>query len=80
MTARTTAREALTDCPACDRPITAEVAYDLTLDTKGDQGGERTATLTPVGARISHDCMPKVYRGTGLSGAQLESFERKARQ
>lgn len=30
MTARTTAHEALTDCPACDKPITAEVAYDLT--------------------------------------------------
>lgn len=65
-TARTTTHEALTDCLACDKPIFAEVAYDLTLDAKGDQGGERTATLTPVGVRISHDCMPKVYRGAGL--------------
>lgn len=36
MTARTIAHEALTVCPACDKPIIAEAAYDLTLDAKDE--------------------------------------------
>lgn len=51
-------------CPACTKPITGHVAFDVTFDDK-IEGGQVKATLTASGCRVSHDCTPKVTRGVG---------------
>lgn len=62
MSATTSTHEHLTDCPACKKPITAAVTYDVELAQSERVGGTVDATLTPTGVRVQHDCMPRATR------------------
>ena len=63
MSATAPAQQHLADCPACKKPITADVTYELEL-AHGRVGGAATATLTLTGVRVQHDCMPRTTRRT----------------
>ena len=79
MTARTTDTRTLLDCPACQKPISADLVFDVKLDPVALPEGEplplsrasATATLELVGVRVSHDCMPKATRGYAAGGGIL---------
>ena len=62
MSATTSTHEHLTDCPACKKPITADVAYEVELAQSERVGEAATATLTARGVRVQHDCMPRATR------------------
>ena len=70
MTARTTNTRTLLDCPACTKPIVAEIVFDVKLNPVAQPEGELlpltqasvSATLKIAGVRVAHDCLPKVTR------------------
>ena len=70
MTARTTDTRTLLDCPACTKPIVAEIVFDVKLNPVAHPEGELppltqasvSATLKIAGVRVAHDCLPKVTR------------------
>ena len=76
MAARTTDTRTLLDCPACKKPISADLVFDVKLDPLLHPEGEplsllqapATATLELAGVRVSHDCMPKATRGYTTEG------------
>lgn len=64
MAATTTQTIRLIDCPACGKPIEMRATYDVRLDLGDASAADKTATatLTMTGARIDHDCRPKLHR------------------
>ena len=76
MAARTTDTRTLLDCPACKKPISADLVFDVKLGPIAHPEGEplsllqapATATLELAGVRVSHDCMPKATRGYTTEG------------
>ena len=66
MTARTTNTRTLLDCPACKKPIVAEIVFDVKLNPIAHPEGEPppliqasvSATLKIAGVRVAHDCLP----------------------
>ena len=60
---RTTTTKTLMDCPACHRPIVANMTLDLTLGAVNPSPGAGTpatveAVASLVGLSIQHDCTP----------------------
>lgn len=75
MAARTTDTRTLLDCPACKKPISADLVFDVKLSPIVYPEGEPlsllqapTATLELAGVRVSHDCTPKATRGYTTEG------------
>ena len=72
MPVRTTKGITLGECPACRKTIHADVLFDVTLPedftVQGRDAATVEATLTAVGCRVNHDCIPKVTRGAGRVG------------
>ena len=64
MSATASTHEHLLDCPACKQPIVAHVTYEFELAPSDGVGKTVTATLTPAGVRVQHDCMPRATRRT----------------
>ena len=64
MSATASTHEHLTDCPACKQPITADVTYEVELAPSEGVRQSVEATLTAVGIRVQHDCMPRATRRT----------------
>lgn len=61
MAATTTQTIHLINCPACGKPIELHATYDVRLDQSTDVSATDktvTATLTMIGARVSHACPP----------------------
>lgn len=72
MSARTTDTRTLLDCPACRKPISADLVFAVKLSPTAHPEGESLsllqaparATLELAGVRVSHDCTPKATRAT----------------
>lgn len=64
--AATTTQTHLLDCPACGKPVIANLTYDVKLNPSAYAEGApvgpidktATATLTLIGVRINHECPP----------------------
>lgn len=64
----------LADCPACKKPITARLTYEVKIDPPVVEQGVPSgpdrlvaATLTAVGVHVQHDCTPRAT-GYALGG------------
>ena len=56
----TSVQKAFADCPACKKPIIATIQLDLET---GEWDGETLpVTTTIAGARIQHNCIPRIMR------------------
>ena len=57
-TPTTTTRTTLLDCPNCQKPIGADLSFDVKLDPIAHSEGElhATATLELAGVHVSHGC------------------------
>lgn len=65
---RTTMRQTLLVCPACDKDIEAEIALKaLPVDVQAGSGIQKQVTLNAelAGVKFDHDCLPKATRGRG---------------
>ncbi len=79
MTARTTGTRTLLDCPACKKPISADLVFDVKLGPIAHPEGEPLSLLqapaTALGAVLDAR-----WTGTGALGEQLPASGRLTRQ
>ena len=72
MSAHITKGITLGECPACRKTIHGDVLFDVTLPedftVQGRDAATVEATLTAVGCRVNHDCIPRNTRGADRVG------------